>query len=1054
MTEERELDLPSRHDELVQQMTLLCGDADLEESQQELARAWRDRLEGVRRRAEADLSIAFMAEVGCGKSTLIAAATGLRLEGSDNPQHWSVLPVGDGRTTLGETQIAFEVREDILLEVEPISRKQLSMELRLFAEDLWKASVSGSRAYVTPEQAGEELYGLLRAWLVPDAENPRAELRELARTSVDVDGLRETLFGRLDLEGRTQTFTRAFAGDSEGLAALKLTLRQLMRGKLEGGPAPRIVRLRLPMHEIGRSVASLIDTRGIDSQAPELSIRGRADLQDRLTDPDTLLVICTRFESAPDVVSRKVIEAIAEKNLRERVGKRAWRLLVVDRRAVDDDPHEQRERERERVERVEVCRDQLRRDGVEIPDGAIVAIDARREAEGLRRILVEMAQEERERRRAEWEQTYGDAIEAVESLVELEFAAQARELDLRLWWIWDAHVGGTEPVLLTHGLDTVAVVLEGTELKHWSHLHAAMRRRGRYDRFDLVKLAASTGSLLLMGQALSAGHAMGVFVKSESPTLHPRLAMHLALRVKLFWNAWSQFLFDLQTSWETVLAEYFESPRSDELWTWCRARWGQGPGYVQAIADRFVEESQRVNLQLTGDLVPRPLEDRLHPRSPLFSLRKAALQNFRSVVRAQIPITATTTILVGDNGLGKTGWLEAIAAAVGALLPGMGAGPGPALGEADIRQVIRKLDGISDRQLQLPMSIQVEATLQGRGLEWRRMIISPPIAGEVIEAIPDENDALHAKAREIAEEIGKELREHGDRQLPVLAYYGTQRLWPPIDAENGRREVGSRLDGYRDALQAAATHRHMLEWIRKYTMVELQRKEPVTQLRAIEQAVIACISEVVAFGYDLDLEDLVLRTESGEVMPFRMLSDGYRNVVAMVADIAWRASRLNPQLGARAPALAEGIVLIDEIDLHLHPKWQRRILGDLRRAFPRLQFVATTHSPFIVQSLEPGQLVNLDPDARDDVPYADRSPEDIAEQIMGVELPQRSDRRQREAEVAKRYYELLDRMPDADPNELAALEAELDELTAPYHDNQAFVVFLELKREQARARRA
>jgi predicted ATP-binding protein involved in virulence len=475
---------------------------------------------------------------------------------------------------------------------------------------------------------------------------------------------------------------------------------------------------------------------------------------------------------------------------------------------------------------------------------------------------------------------------------------------------------------------------------------------------------------------------------------------------------------------------------------------------VQAVEDRFVEESQRANLRLTGDLIPRPLEDRLPARPQLFSLRKVTLNNFRSVEYREIPITPFTTVLVGDNGLGKTGWLEAIAAVVGALLPGMGAGPAPELHEGDIRQVIRKLDGVSDRQLQLPMSIEIEATLQGRGLEWRRVIDSPPINGEVREAPPDEEDALQVKAREIAEDIGKELREHGERQLPVLAYYGTGRLWPPIVADDSRREAGSRLDGYRDALQAASTHRHMLEWIRKYTMVELQRKQPVTQLRAIEQAVITCVAEVTAFSYDLDLEDLVLHTESGEMLPFRMLSDGYRNIVALVADIAWRASRLNPQLGARAPALAEGIVLIDEIDLHLHPRWQRRILGDLRRAFPRLQFVVTTHSPFIVQSLEPGQLVNLDPDARDDVPYADRSPEDITEQIMGVELPQRSERRQREAKVAKRYYELLDRMPDADPNELAALEAELDELTAPYNDNQAFVVFLELKREQARARRA
>lgn len=87
-----------------------------------------------------------------------------------------------------------------------------------------------------------------------------------------------------------------------------------------------------------------------------------------------------------------------------------------------------------------------------------------------------------------------------------------------------------------------------------------------------------------------------------------------------------------------------------------------------------------------------------------------------------------------------------------------------------------------------------------------------------------------------------------------------------------------------------------------------------------------------------------------------MLSDGYRNMVAMVADIALRAATLNPQFGAEAARATSGLVLIDEIELHLHPKWQREVIPSLRRAFPKMQFIATTHSPQVVASVQRDQV--------------------------------------------------------------------------------------------------
>jgi len=92
------------------------------------------------------------------------------------------------------------------------------------------------------------------------------------------------------------------------------------------------------------------------------------------------------------------------------------------------------------------------------------------------------------------------------------------------------------------------------------------------------------------------------------------------------------------------------------------------------------------------------------------------------------------------------------------------------------------------------------------------------------------------------------------------------------------------------------------------------------------------------------------------------MSDGQRALIGLVADIARRACLLNaPYLGKRTLLETPGLVLIDELDLHLHPRWQRRVIGDLKRIFPNIQFFATTHSPQIIGEATPEEIVMLTP---------------------------------------------------------------------------------------------
>jgi len=183
-------------------------------------------------------------------------------------------------------------------------------------------------------------------------------------------------------------------------------------------------------------------------------------------------------------------------------------------------------------------------------------------------------------------------------------------------------------------------------------------------------------------------------------------------------------------------------------------------------------------------------------------------------------------------------------------------------------------------------------------------------------------------------------------------------------------------------------------------------------------------------------------------LPFSYLSDGFRNMVAMVADIAVRCASLNPQFKGDAARNTPGVVMIDEIDLHLHPKWQRRVVNDLLNAFPKIQFVATTHSPFVIQSLpvlDSVQLLNLDnPNAED---FVNKSVEDITEEIQGVEVPQRSQRYLEMVRAAETYYRMLKDVPSATDTEKQKLSSQLDALAVPFSDDPAYQAFLNIQRE-------
>lgn len=158
-------------------------------------------------------------------------------------------------------------------------------------------------------------------------------------------------------------------------------------------------------------------------------------------------------------------------------------------------------------------------------------------------------------------------------------------------------------------------------------------------------------------------------------------------------------------------------------------------------------------------------------------------------------------------------------------------------------------------------------------------------------------------------------------------------------------------------------------------------------------------------------------------------------------DIATRMCILNPYHQGEALKMTPGVVIIDELDLSLHPTWQKKIVGILKTLFPKIQFICATHSPFIIQSLEDGELITLGQPL--DSEYSGEGIEDIAEDIMGVEMPQYSEKKRKMYEAAEAYYEALKQGKTQD--DLEKLREELAVLEAEYSDNPAYLALMRQK---------
>jgi predicted ATP-binding protein involved in virulence len=414
-------------------------------------------------------------------------------------------------------------------------------------------------------------------------------------------------------------------------------------------------------------------------------------------------------------------------------------------------------------------------------------------------------------------------------------------------------------------------------------------------------------------------------------------------------------------------------------------------------------------------------------------IRELTLHNYR--VHAAPPtflFADRFTVVAGINGRGKTALLDGLALLCSRFLPLVS----PA--RSGYRRMTPSEVNLDAEKAELEMKVNCA----GIPLEYkliynreRRRLSTTKLSAAI--------------RREVKNAYGDPART--DDAAPLAVYYTTDRASYRLPKKLPDKLPRDQAAAYSGALfNRTVNYRDFMARYRSAVTVE--RTERTDNPNYLGSRAVGAISDALGTflgGFDnLRVQEEPLRLlvdKAGVALDLSQLSDGERSFLAMICDLGRRLALANPLLDQ--PLHGAGVVLIDELELHLHPKWQREVSEKLRMTFPNIQFIATTHSPFIIQAMRPGELINLDPE--EFAEYADKSIEDIAENVMGVEVPQKSERYRQMMEAAEEYFRLL-RESSQGVVGVDAAEQRLTELAAPFSDDAAFQAMLKLERETQR----
>ena len=355
--------------------------------------------------------------------------------------------------------------------------------------------------------------------------------------------------------------------------------------------------------------------------------------------------------------------------------------------------------------------------------------------------------------------------------------------------------------------------------------------------------------------------------------------------------------------------------------------------------------SKAKNAKVLCNLAEKDSDDKL------VYLRSVYLSNYRKYIAQRIDLKKGTNIIIGNNGAGKTSVLSGMATSLSNFQCALsGILDFTLSGDESRLSIYKHGEATYDVSRNFPIEL-VSAIHAYHSTYLLSQVKEQPNSIVDMQALPSTKDILE-----------------GSKNLPLLSFQKFDREWKLPASKKGTEVViktglTERIDGYINCLNGDGIEDSIQKWCLKMSLLEYERKSEVKEFRTFQNIIRNFMQmmeekeEVCEVRYSTDFSGLVYETSDG-ITPLSELSTGYKALLSMVMELAYRSVLLNPDTDDSKEI--SGIVLIDEIDAHLHPKWQWKVINVLENIFPRVQFIVATHSPMIISSAKNANIIVLD----------------------------------------------------------------------------------------------